>query len=172
MRVSNPHISQVITNRRIWKGPVIDGRCFQGDHSREVRGRRVRRKNEYRVTGHSSCVLEERACCDDVKRQRHAQHNGLVTITRSLMCWIEMTMTRMTTAGLEQPARTKKLKMKIFQLQRRFLESMSKKMKTTLLTSRCLPGHRNYKGLLKLVAARGVSSPSGMLRERCEDDGD
>ena len=74
---------------------------------------------------------------------------------------------------LEQPAHMKKLETKVFQLQRRSLETMSKKMKATELTSRCLPGHRHCKGLLKLVASRsGVSSPAGMLRERCEDDGD
>ena len=82
-------------------------------------------------------------------------------------------MTRMSTGLLEQPAHAKKLEMKVFQLQRRSLETMSKKMKTTTLTSRCLPGHRNCTGLLKLVASRSrVSSPAGILRERCEDDTD
>ena len=73
----------------------------------------------------------------------HAKHNDLVTITRSFMCWIEVTITRMSTVPLEQPAHTKKLEMKVLQLQRRFLETMSKKMKATVLTSRYLPGHRN-----------------------------
>ena len=160
---------RIRTDRRIWERPIIDGRCFRGDYSREDRGRRVRRTNEYRVTGYSSHVLEERVCCDDVKLQRH----DLITITRSLISWIEVTMTRIVTTLLEQPANTKKLEMKLFQLQRRFLETMSKKMKATVLTSRCLPGHRNCTGLLKLIASRSrVSSPAGMLRERCEDDGD
>ena len=94
-------IRRLRADRRIWKRPLIDGRCFQGDFCREDRGRRVRRTNEYRVTGHSSHVLEDRPCCDDVELQRHAKHNDLVTITRSLMCWIEVTMTRMSTARLE-----------------------------------------------------------------------
>ena len=84
-----------------------------------------------------------------------------------------MTMTRMSTALLEQPDHAKKLEMNVFQVQRRSLESMSKKMKATILTSRCLGGRRNCKELLKLVVSRsGVSSPAGILRERVEDDGD
>ena len=64
-------IRRLRTDRRTWKSLIIDGRCFQGDYCREDRGRRVRRTNEYRVTGHSSHVLEESACCDDVQRQTH-----------------------------------------------------------------------------------------------------
>ena len=50
-------------------------------------------------------------------------------------------MTRMSTALLEQSDHAKKLEMNVFHVQRRSLESMSKKMKTTILTSRCLGGH-------------------------------
>ena len=95
------------------------------------------------------------------------KHNDLVTITRSLMCWIEVTMTRMSTALLEQPDHAKKLEMKVFQMQRRSLESMSEKMKATILTSRCLAGHRNCTGLLKRVASRSRVSSPAWVHGRC-----
>ena len=173
MRVSNPHDSQVTHGSQDMEETGKRRTMFPG--RRKSRRSRSKSTSNKRVASHTTffACSKERVCCDDVKLQRHAKHNDLVTITRSLMCCFEITMTRMFTALLEHPAHTEKLEMKIFQLQRRSLETMFKKMKTTALTSRCLQGHRNCTGLLKLIASRSrVSSPAGILRERIEDDGD
>ena len=51
----------------------------------------------------------------------------------------------------------------VFQLHRRFVETMSKKMKAAVLTWRCLPSRRNCKGILTVATRSGASSSAGVL---------
>ena len=121
VRVSNPHVSQVTRgsqdmaetgNRRT----MFPGRLWsRSSRSKSTSNKRVSSYRTFFVCSWGASLLWRCNASETwILLFCHVKHYILVTVTRSLMCWIEKTMTRMSTALLEQPAHTKKLEMKIF----------------------------------------------------------
>ena len=97
-------IRRIRTDRRIRKRLVIDGRYFHEDFC--PRSSKLKSTSNKRVSSYRTFLrmfLRSESVVTMLSFRDMQKHNDLVTITRSLMCWFEMTITRMSTTLLEQP---------------------------------------------------------------------
>ena len=102
------------TIRRLWNGPLTDGTMFPGRlFLRSSRSKSTSNERASSCSTYFACTWGARLFwrCKASKTWSflfcHAKHVHPVTTTRSLMCWIEVTTTRISTSLVELPAHTR-----------------------------------------------------------------